>query len=144
MPVFRSLRVFLAQPSLPKCIHSFIHTISIAPLQVLYYSQALPTARILCRNFPPKRQRQLRVKDVPKVPTWRLERESNPRPFGRKASTLPKRLHVPQMNPFLLLNPKMHKIYTQNQWRPALEIITPSKKNAFWFCLRNNHLIINI
>jgi len=23
---------------------------------------------------------------LPKVPTWQLERDSNPRPFGRKAS----------------------------------------------------------
>ena len=37
-------------------IHSFIHAISIAPLQVLYYSEALPTtARILYRCFTPKR-----------------------------------------------------------------------------------------
>src|SRR6218665_208446 len=39
-------------------IHSFIHSaISIAPLQVLYYSEALPTtARILYRRFTPKRK----------------------------------------------------------------------------------------
>ena len=38
------------------CIHSFILAISIAPLQVLYYSEALPTtARILYRSFTPKR-----------------------------------------------------------------------------------------
>ena len=42
--------------------HSFIsQTISIAPFQ---------TARILCRSFTPKRQRQLWVKDLSKVPTW--------------------------------------------------------------------------
>src|SRR6218665_2945804 len=37
--------------------HSFIHSaISIAPLQVLYNSEALPTtARILYRSFTPKR-----------------------------------------------------------------------------------------
>ena len=35
---------------------SFIPAISIAPLQVLYYSEALPTtARILYRSFTPKR-----------------------------------------------------------------------------------------
>ena len=28
------------------------------------------TARILCRNFTPKHHRQLRVKDLPKFPTW--------------------------------------------------------------------------
>src|SRR6218665_1948328 len=33
-------------------IHSFIQTISIAPLQVHYYSRGAPdTARILCRSF---------------------------------------------------------------------------------------------
>src|SRR6218665_3651025 len=69
-------------------IHSFIPDISIAPLQVHYYSEALLTiARILC--FTLKRHRQLRGKDLPKVPTWRLERDSNPRPFGRKATYLP-------------------------------------------------------
>src|SRR6218665_316906 len=37
-------------------IHSFILAISIAPLEVLYYSEALPTtARILYRSFTPKR-----------------------------------------------------------------------------------------
>ena len=37
-------------------IHLFISAISIAPLQVLYYSEALPTtARILYRSFTPKR-----------------------------------------------------------------------------------------
>src|SRR6218665_1563440 len=37
-------------------IHSFIPAISIAPLQVLYYSEALPTtARTLFRSFTPKR-----------------------------------------------------------------------------------------
>src|SRR6218665_110776 len=37
-------------------IHSFILVISIAPLPVLYYSEALPTtARILYRSFTPKR-----------------------------------------------------------------------------------------
>ena len=36
-------------------IHSFILAISIAPLQVLYYSEALPTtARILYRSFTQK------------------------------------------------------------------------------------------
>src|SRR6218665_3243783 len=38
-------------------IHSFTLTISIAPLQVLYYSEALPTTpRILYRSFTPKRE----------------------------------------------------------------------------------------
>src|SRR6218665_2383550 len=39
-----------------KSLVEFISAISIAPLQVLYYSEALPTtARILYRSFTPKR-----------------------------------------------------------------------------------------
>src|SRR6218665_794279 len=53
-------------------------------------------AQILCRSFTPKRHRQLRVKDLPKVLTWRIEWDSNPRPYGRKALTLPMRHHIPQ------------------------------------------------
>ena len=41
------------------------------------------TARILCRSFTPKRDRQLRVKDLPKAHTLRLKRNSNPRLFER-------------------------------------------------------------
>src|SRR6218665_3344993 len=47
------------------------------------------TARILYRSFTPKRHKQLHVKDLPKVPTWRLWRDPNPRPFRRKAPNLP-------------------------------------------------------
>src|SRR6218665_1443314 len=63
-------------------IHSFIPDISIATLQVYHYSEALPTtARILTvSEFHAEAHRQLQVKDLPKVPTWRLDRESNPRP----------------------------------------------------------------
>ena len=44
---------------------------------------------------------QLQVKDLPKVPTWRLERESNPRPFGWKSSSQPGCHHAPR---FLVRN----------------------------------------
>ena len=72
--------------------HSFIQAISIAPLQVHYYSEVLRTQhRCWVRVNTPKRKRQLRVKDLPKVPTWRLERDSNSWPFGRKAPNLPMR-----------------------------------------------------
>src|SRR6218665_1638765 len=87
--------------------HLFIQAISIAPLQVHYSSETLPdTARILCRSFMPKRHRQLRVKELPKVPTWRLERDLNPRPFGRKALNLPMCNHVSQI--ILYINICMH------------------------------------
>src|SRR6218665_396495 len=83
--------------------HSFIHSFNHSGYFYSAYSSPLllrgapDTARILCRYSTPKRHRQLRVKDLPKVLAWRLERETNPRPFGRKASTLPMRHHVPRM-----------------------------------------------
>ena len=53
------------------------------------HSEAHPdTARILFRSFTPKRHRQLRVKDLLKVPTWQLKRDPNPRLFERKATNI--------------------------------------------------------
>ena len=63
-------------------------------------SEALPTTAIdTVRVYTPKRYRQLQVKDLPKVPTWWLERVSNSRPSGRKALTLPMRHHAPTAIP---------------------------------------------
>src|SRR6218665_4182333 len=54
-------------------VHSFIHSghfysaHSIAPIQVLYYSEALPTiARILYRRFTPKRTGNCRYRTCPR------------------------------------------------------------------------------
>ena len=91
-------------------IHSFIQTITtIAPLQVHYYLEALPTQHGYCdgiswHSFYSVRTFTLWVKNLPKVPTWRIERESNPRPFGRKALTLPMR----HTRPTLTLLPLSH------------------------------------
>ena len=38
----------------------------------------------VCWSCTPKRHRQLRVKNLPKVPTWWIERDSNPLPYERK------------------------------------------------------------
>jgi len=43
----------------------------------------------------PKRYRQLWVKDLPKVPTWRLEWDSNQRPSRRKVMNLSLSHHAP-------------------------------------------------
>jgi len=43
----------------------------------------------------PMRYRQLRVKDLPKVPTWGLERDSEQRPSGRMAPLLLLIHHAP-------------------------------------------------
>src|SRR6218665_1035155 len=65
-------------------VHSFIHSdyFYSAASSPLLLRGAPDTAGILCRSFTPKRHIQLRVKDLPKVPTWRLERNSNMRFFG--------------------------------------------------------------
>src|SRR6218665_3716410 len=53
-------------------------------------------AWILYRSFTSKRHMKLRVKDLSKVPTWRLEQDSNPQAFGRKDKNLPMSHHAPQ------------------------------------------------
>ena len=78
---------WVCQPQV-ECLNAehVIHSGYFSPLQVHYYSEALPTQHgyILCRSFAPKRHRQLWVKDLSKVTTWRLERDLNPRPAGRQ------------------------------------------------------------
>src|SRR6218665_658736 len=90
-------------------IHSgYFYSASSSPILL---RGAPDTARILCRSSTPKRHRQLQVKDLPKVSTWRLERDSSPRPFGRKASTLPMGYHAPV---------PMHSDSRQDFWTPPL------------------------
>ena len=89
--LIKVLFMLLASMESKHYIHSFIYSgyfysTSSSPLLP---RGARDTAWILCPSFNPKRHRQLRVKDLPKVPTWQLERDSNPRPFGRKAPNLP-------------------------------------------------------
>src|SRR6218665_3572189 len=80
MIVYCSISHNLTQ-KLKKFHHSFIHS------GYIYSTSSTPlllrgtphTARILCRSFMPKHHRQLRVKDLPKVPTGQPERDSNPR-----------------------------------------------------------------
>ena len=74
--------------------NSFIQAISIAPFKVVIIQKRSGRTT---RSFQEKRYRQLRVKDLPKVPTRRLERDLNPRPSGRNVSTIPMRHHVSQI-----------------------------------------------
>ena len=68
----------------------FIHFYSASHGKSL--SEALLTTEIdTVRVYTTKRYRQLQVKDLPKIPMWRLERDSNPQPSGRKALSLPMR-----------------------------------------------------
>jgi len=60
-------------------MHPFIlsgYFYSASPSPLLLWGAPV-TARILCRSFTPNRHRQLRANYLPKVPTWRLERDSN-------------------------------------------------------------------
>ena len=76
----------------------------------LLFRGAPNSARILYRSFTPKRHRQLWVKDLYKVSTWRLKRDSNPRPFGRKTSNIPMGHHAPQTRPTNTLTRKHFEI----------------------------------
>src|SRR6218665_1163992 len=80
---------------------SFIHSgyflsASSSPLLLRGASDySLETVSELTRQ---KRYRQLRVKDLPKVPTWRLEWDSNLRPSGRKTPNLSLSHRAPQFD----------------------------------------------
>src|SRR6218665_2832078 len=65
-------------------IHSFIHSghFYSAPSSPLQLRGAPDYSTDTVSEFHAEAHRQLQVKDLPKVPTWRLERESNPRPSG--------------------------------------------------------------
>src|SRR6218665_1567004 len=65
-------------------LHSFIHSghFYSAPSSPLLLRGAPDYRTNTVSEFHAEAHRQLQVKDLPKVPTWRLERESNPRPSG--------------------------------------------------------------
>jgi len=68
-------------------IHSdYFYSASSSPL---LFGGAPDTTRILCWSFTLKHHRQLRVKDLLKVPVWRPEQDSNPWPFRRRVTNLP-------------------------------------------------------
>jgi len=81
-------------------IHSFIHSGHCyrAPLSPLLLRDAPDHSTDTVSGFHAEAHRQLQIKNMPKVPTWRLERESNPRPSGWKSSSKPRRHHVPQFH----------------------------------------------
>src|SRR6218665_287186 len=76
-------------------VHSFGHFYS-APSSPLLLRGAPDYNTDTVLEFHAEVHRQLQIKDLPKVPAWRLERESNSRPSGRKASSQPRRHHVPR------------------------------------------------
>src|SRR6218665_3903684 len=75
--------VYLSQVTivLLSFIHSFGHFYS-APSSPQLLRGAPDYSTDTVSEFHAEAHRQLQVKDLPKVLTWRLERESNPRPSG--------------------------------------------------------------
>src|SRR6218665_1673147 len=74
-------------PSYVMCsiyLHSFIHSGNFysAPSSPLLLRGAPDYSTATASEVHAEAHGQLQVKDLPKVPTWRLERESNPRPSG--------------------------------------------------------------
>src|SRR6218665_24329 len=65
-------------------LHSFIHSghFYSDPSNALLLRGAPDYSTDTVSDFHAEAHRQLQVKDLHKVPTWRLERESNPRPSG--------------------------------------------------------------
>src|SRR6218665_931094 len=89
---FRKLKKCGLLLGLYSFIHSFIYSFIHSFNHSGHFYSAL-SSPILLRSAPnystdtvsefhAEAHRQLQVKDLPKVPTWRLERESNPRPSG--------------------------------------------------------------
>jgi len=80
-------------------IHSFIPNISIEPLQVYYYSEALLTkALTLCRSLHAEAQHITVSEGLAQFPyTWRLKWDSNLRPSERKAPNYPLSHNASQM-----------------------------------------------
>ena len=109
-------------------IHSFILDISIVPLQVHYYSEVLPTQHGYCVGVSRRSAQATASKGLPKVPTWRLERDLNPQPSGRMASTLPMRHHV-QQNSCLFCNLFMSRMPEIVGYRTFVPILT----QILWF-----------
>ena len=76
----RQKGILISKGSLHSFIHSgYFYSASSSPL-LLRGAPDYSTDTV--SEFHAEAHRQLQVKDLPKVPTWRLERESNPRPFG--------------------------------------------------------------
>src|SRR6218665_678571 len=66
-------------------IHSGYYFYSTSSCPLLFRG-APNTAWILCRSFMPKRYRQLRVKDLLKIPTWQPEWDSTPLSKGDRST----------------------------------------------------------
>jgi len=83
-----------------EALHRFIHSrhfYSTPIASPLLLRGALDYSMDTVSEFHAEAHKQLQVKDLPKVPTFRLERESNPRPSGWKSLSQPRCHHVPRI-----------------------------------------------
>ena len=94
-------------------------------------------------EFHAEAHRQLQVKDLPKVPTRRLERESNPRPFGWKLSTQPRRHHVPwpTRNTRFICTPHTHHLHITYTSSYTLRKIISRPYHALITCTLRTHYV---
>src|SRR6218665_1132144 len=69
-------------------IQSFIQTISIAPLQYTITQRRSRHNMDTVSEFHAEAPQATASEGLAQGPTWRLERDSNPRPFGRKETNL--------------------------------------------------------
>src|SRR6218665_1355393 len=93
------MRFFKKGVTLP-LIYLFIHSRDFysAYSRPLYYSEALPTQHGYCVGVSRRSALATASEGLAQGPyTWRLERDSDPRPFGRKASNLPMNHHAPHV-----------------------------------------------
>jgi len=111
---------------------SFIHSgyFYSASLSPLLFKVAPDTAWILCRNFTSNFHRKQWVKDLPKVPTWRLQRELNPWPSGQK--TLPMRHHAPTNYYYYYYYYSPHGLHLM-----STVMLAGSEFERFWHSQRN-------
>ena len=78
-------------------VHSFIQALSIAPLQVHYYSEVLPRRHAdTVSVFHAEAPLSTPSEGLAQGPAWRLDRDSNPRPVRRKALNQPMSHPAPQ------------------------------------------------
>ena len=86
-------RLFVSQPEVPKLYGIVLYlSISVALLTARACQKRFRPQHLCCVDtvsiYTPKCYRQRQVKDLPKIRTWQLERDSNPQRSGRNTSTL--------------------------------------------------------
>src|SRR5688572_10274113 len=81
----------------PIFIHSFIHFRYLYSAPSIFLLRGAPDYSADTESeFHAEAHEQLRVKDLPRVPTWQLEVDSNPQPSGCKAPNIPLHHCAPQ------------------------------------------------